>query len=163
MIKGDVSGAIFNIGFDILGFALPALNTARKAVKGGQSLGNVIKSSVFSGVGASVGYTDAADIAKNLNRGASAGYKDIKYVLEHGDEVLSRLRGHWRGYDVTKVYKDDDIVKGFHRAQSNSLWVPVVAVFKKGAWYAYNILTNTPFGPQLLQFGVVSAIAPAAK
>ncbi len=162
-IKGDVSGAIFNIGFDILGFALPALNTARKAVKGGQSLGNVIKSSVFSGVGASVGYTDAADIAKNLNRGASAGYKDIKYVLEHGDEVLSRLRGRWRSYDVTKVYKDDDIVKGFHRAQSNNLWVPVVAVFKKGAWYAYNILTNTPFGPQLLQFGVVSAIAPAAK
>ncbi|WP_404485210.1 hypothetical protein ABWL43_25620 [Pseudomonas sp. HT11] len=162
-IKGDVSGAIFNIGFDILGFALPALNTARKAVKGGQSLGNVIKSSVFSGVGASVGYTDAADIAKNLNRGASAGYKDIKYVLEHGDEVLSRLRGRWRSYDVTKVYKDDDIVKGFHRTQSNNLWVPVVAVFKKGAWYAYNILTNTPFGPQLLQFGVVSAIAPAAK
>ncbi len=162
-IKGDVSGAIFNIGFDILGFALPALNTARKAVKGGQSLGNIIKSSVFSGVGASVGYTDAADIAKNLNRGASAGYKDIKYVLEHGDEVLSRLRGRWRSYDVTKVYKDDDIVKGFHRAQSNNLWVPVVAVFKKGAWYAYNILTNTPFGPQLLQFGVVSAIAPAAK
>ncbi|WP_369302437.1 hypothetical protein [Pseudomonas sp. N2-5-1-1] len=162
-IKGDVSGAIFNIGFDILGFALPALNTARKAVKGGQSLGNVIKSSIFSGVGASVGYTDAADIAKNLNRGASAGYKDIKYVLEHGDEVLSRLRGRWRSYDVTKVYKDDDIVKGFHRMQSNNSLAPVVAVFKKGAWYAYNILTNTPFGPQLLQFGVVSAIAPAAK
>ncbi len=162
-IKGDVSGAIFNIGFDILGFALPALNTARKAVKGGQSLGNVIKSSVFSGVGASVGYTDAADIAKNLNRGASAGYKDIKCVLEHGDKVLSRLRGHCRSYDVTKVYKDGDIVKGFYRAQSNNLLVPVVAVFKKGGWYAYNILTNTPFGPQLLQFGVVSALAPAAK
>lgn len=162
-IKGDVSGAIFNIGFDILGFALPALNTARKAVKGGQSLGNIIKSSVFSGVGASVGYTDAADIAKNLNRGASAGYKDIKYVLEHGDKVLSRLRGHCRSYDVTKVYKDGDIVKGFYPAQGNNLWVPVVAVFKKGGWYAYNILTNTPFGPQLLQFGVVSALAPAAK
>lgn len=162
-IKGDVSGAIFNIGFDILGFALPALNTARKTVKGGQSLGNIIKSSVFSGVGASVGYTDAADIAKNLNRGASAGYKDIKYVLEHGDKVLSRLRGHCRSYDVTKVYKDGDIVKGFYPAQGNNLWVPVVAVFKKGGWYAYNILTNTPFGPQLLQFGVVSALAPAAK
>lgn len=162
-IKGDVSGAIFNIGFDILGFVLPALNTARKTVKGGQSLGNIIKSSVFSGVGASVGYTDAADIAKNLNRGASAGYKDIKYVLEHGDKVLSRLRGHCRSYDVTKVYKDGDIVKGFYPAQGNNLWVPVVAVFKKGGWYAYNILTNTPFGPQLLQFGVVSALAPAAK
>ena len=161
-IRGDVSGAIFNIGFDILGFVLPALNTARKTVKRGQALSNVIKSSVFAGVGASVGYTDAADIAKNLNRGASAGYKDIKYVLEHGDEVLSRLRGHSRSYDVTKVYRDDDVVKGFHRAQSNNLWVPVVAVFKKGAWYAYNTLTNTPFGPQLLQFGVVSALAPAA-
>ncbi|MGX5796282.1 hypothetical protein ACWHY4_21335 [Pseudomonas sp. E2-15] len=157
-IKGNVSGAVFNIGFDILGFILPGLNTARKAYRAGKSAPHVIKSFVFAGVGASVGYTDAVDIAKNLNRGASAGYKDIKYLINHGDEVLSRLKGHYQRYDVTRVYKEGDIVKGFYRSETNNLFIPVVAVFKKSAWYSYSIITNAPFGPQLAQFGVVSAL-----
>ncbi|WP_146120401.1 hypothetical protein [Pseudomonas poae] len=160
-IKGNVSGAVLNLGFDMLGFFLPGLNAARKSLKAGQSVVNIIKASVFAGVGASVGYTDAANIVKNLNRGAGAGYKDLKYLIEHGDEVLSRLKGHYRTYEVTRVYKEGDIVKGFYRAEGGERLTPVVAVFKKGAWYAYNVLTSTPFGPQLAQFGIVSALGSA--
>lgn len=159
-IKGNVSGAIFNIGFDILGFILPGLSAARKSLKAGGSFVNVIKSSAFSGVGASVGYTDAVDIAKNLNRGANAGYKDIKYLIAHGEQVLSRLKGNYRTYDATKIYKEGDVVKGFYRAEDNS-WLATVAVFKRGAWYAYSVVTNVPFGPQLAQFGIVSSLQPA--
>ena len=162
-LKGNVSGAAFNIGFDILGFILPGLNAARKALRAGRSVPHVIKTFAFAGVGASVGYTDAADITKNLNRGASAGYKDIKYVVDHGDEILSRLKGHYPRYDVTRVYQEGDIVKGFYRAETTGLLTPVVGILKKGAWYAYSILTNTPFGPQLAQFAVVSALLATKK
>ena len=160
-INGNVGGALFNIGFDILGFIIPGLSAARKAVKAGKPLVNIIKSSVFAGIGASVGYTDAADIAKNLNRGAGAAYKDIKYLIDHGDEVLSRLKGNYRKYEVSRVYKEGDIVKGFYRAEDSNLIYSTVAVLKKGAWYAYSTLTNTPFGPQLAQFGVASALVNA--
>lgn len=160
-INGNVGGALFNIGFDILGFIIPGLSAARKAVKAGKPLVNIIKSSVFAGIGVSVGYTDAADIAKNLNRGTRAAYKDIKYLIDHGDEVLSRLKGSYRKYEVSRVYKEGDIVKGFYRAEDSNLIYSTVAVLKKGAWYAYSNLTNTPFGPQLAQFGVASALVNA--
>ncbi|MDY4302447.1 hypothetical protein SO486_20980 [Pseudomonas salmasensis] len=157
-IKGDVGGAVFNLGFDILGFVIPGANAARKAAKAGKGVLNIIKSGVVAGVGASVGYTDSVDIAKNLNKGARAGYKDVKYLTEHGHEVLSRLKGHYGSYDVTKVYKEGDVVKGFFHAAEDNVWRPVVAVFKKGGWYAYNLVSKTPFGVQLAQFGAVSSL-----
>lgn len=157
-INGDVGGALFNIGFDILGFVIPGANAARKAAKAGKSALNIIKSGVVAGVGASVGYTDSVNIAKNLNKGARAGYKDVKFLAEQGQDVLSRLRGHYGSYDVTKVYKEGDIVKGFFHATEEGVWRPTVAVLKKGAWYAYNVVTKTPFGVQLAQFGVVSSL-----
>lgn len=157
-IKGDIGGAVFNLGFDILGFVIPGANAARKATKAGKGVLNVIKSGVVAGIGASVGYTDSVDIAKNLNKGARAGYRDVKYLAEQGHDVLSRLRGHYGSYDVTKIYKEGDVVKGFFYAAENNVWQPAVAIFKKGAWYAYNVVTKTPFGVQLAQFGAVSSL-----
>ncbi|WP_156421674.1 hypothetical protein [Pseudomonas orientalis] len=157
-IKGDIGGAVFNLGFDILGFVIPGANAARKAAKAGKGALNIIKTGVVAGIGASVGYTDSVDIAKNLNKGARAGYKDVKYLAEHGHDVLSRLRGRYGSYDVTKTYKEGDIVKGFFHAAEDNVWRPAVAVFKNGAWYAYNIVTKTPFGVQLAQFGAVSSL-----
>ncbi|WP_124425125.1 hypothetical protein [Pseudomonas orientalis] len=157
-IKGDVGGAVFNLGFDILGFVIPGANAARKAAKAGKGVLNIIKNGVAAGIGASVGYTDSVDITKNLNKSARAGYKDVKYLAEHGHEVLSRLRGHYGSYDVTKIYKEGDVVKGFFHAAEDNVWQPAVAIFKKGAWYAYNVVTKTPFGVQLAQFGAVSSL-----
>ncbi|AZE86053.1 hypothetical protein C4J98_4678 [Pseudomonas orientalis] len=157
-IKGDVGGAVFNLGFDILGFVIPGANAARKAAKAGKGVLNIIKSGVVAGIGASVGYTESVDITKNLNKGARAGYKDVKYLAEQGHEVLSRLRGHYGSYDVTKIYKEGDVVKGFFHAAEDNVWQPAVAIFKKGAWYAYNVVTKTPFGVQLAQFGAVSSL-----
>lgn len=66
-IKGNTGGAAFNIGFDILGFVLPGLSAARKASKAGKGSINIIKSGVFSGVGASLGYTDTVNITPEFN------------------------------------------------------------------------------------------------
>ena len=157
-IKGNVAGAILNIGFDILGFFLPGISAARKTSKAGKGALNTIKSGVFAGIGASVGFTDSVNIVKNLNKGGARGYKDINQLAGKGDEVLSRLKGNYRRYDLSVSYKEGDIVKGFARYDDGGLWDPVVATFKKGSWYAYNTLTKTPCGPQILQFGVVSAM-----
>ena len=156
--KGDIKGAAFNIGFDILGFALPAANAGRKASKAGKGLLTILKRGVFAGVGASVGYTDSADIAKNLNKGARAGYRDINYLVSNSDEVLSKLRGYYKNFDASKIYKDGDIVKGFFKSAEDNVWRPTVAVLRNGGWYAYNVITKTPFGVQAAQFGVVTAL-----
>ncbi|KAF2409710.1 hypothetical protein ACMSI6_08540 [Pseudomonas antarctica] len=158
-ISGSVGGAIFNIGFDLFGFFLPGLNAARKAFKAGRGPLNIIKSGVFAGVGASVGYTDTVDIARNVNKGSRAGYKDINYLATQAKALLSRLKGNYRRYDVTKIYREGDIVKGFLRSAEDNVWRPTVAIFKKGGWYAYNVITKTPFGLQAAQFGAVMGVA----
>jgi hypothetical protein len=158
-INGNVAGAIFNIGFDILGFFLPGIGAARKASKAGKGALNVIKSGALAGIGASVGFTDSVDIVKNLNKGGARGYKDINKLAGKGDEILSRLKGNYRRYEPSVNYKEGDIVRGFARYDDGGLWDPVVAILKKGSWYAYNTLTKTPYGPQILQFGVLSALA----
>jgi hypothetical protein len=158
-INGNVAGAIFNIGFDILGFFLPGIGAARKASKAGKGALNIIKSGALAGIGASVGFTDSVDIVKNLNKGGARGYKDINKLAGKGDEMLSRLKGNYRRYEPSVNYKEGDIVRGFARYDDGGLWDPVVAILKKGSWYAYNTLTKTPYGPQILQFGVLSALA----
>lgn len=161
-IQGNVAGAIFNIGFDILGFFLPGIGAARKASKTGKGALNVIKTGALAGIGASVGFTDSVNVVKNLNKGGARGYKDINKLAGKGDEMLSRLKGHYRSYELSVKYKEGDIVKGFSRYDDGGGWDPVIAILKKGSWYAYNTLTKTPFGPQLLQFGVVSALAKSS-
>lgn len=157
-INGNVAGAIFNIGFDILGFLLPGVGAANKALKGGKSIGTALARSFFAGVGASVGITDAINLPKNIKRGIRTVIKDGKKIYQHADEVLPRLRGNYKKYDVTKTYKDGDIVKGVGRVDTGGVAEPVVAIFHKGGWYAYSSITNTPFGPQLLQFGALSSM-----
>ncbi|MGU3308516.1 hypothetical protein ACLBW8_19905 [Pseudomonas sp. M5A4_2d] len=162
-ITGNVAGAVFNIGFDILGFFLPGASAANKAMKLGTSAGKVLKRSFFAGLGVSVGVTDVINLPRNIKRGVVAVGKDIKKAYKHADEVLPRIKGNYRSYEVTSAYKDGDIVKGFYQVESDGVRRPIVAVLKKGAWYAYNSLMNTPFGPQLAQFGVLSALAPSNK
>ncbi|WP_237498825.1 hypothetical protein, partial [Pseudomonas edaphica] len=103
------------------------------------------------------------DLPKNFKRGIVALGKDLKTVRKHSDEVLARLKGNYRFYEVTGSYKEGDIVKGFYQVESDGVSRPVVALFKKGAWYAYSTVTNTPFGPQLAQFGVLNALTPSDK
>jgi hypothetical protein len=157
-IKGNVAGALFNIGFDIFGFILPGAGAAHKAFKAGKGVLNVIKAAVFSGIGNSFGVTDTANIFKNIGAGVKVGFKGLKYVVSNGPDILSRMKGSYRGYKVGGVYKEGDIVKGFYRSPVDNLLHPVVATFKKGGWYAYNTITKTPFGSQILQFEILDAV-----
>jgi hypothetical protein len=162
-IKGNVAGAVFNIGFDILGFLIPGFSAAKKAATAGKPLGKILKRSLLAGVGSSIGVTDAMELPKNVYRGLGAIGKDAKKLYKHADEILPRLKGNYRSYDVTKTYKEGDIVKGVHQVDSDGVRVPVIAIFTKGGWYAYSTVVNTPFGPQLAQFGILSATLPKPK
>lgn len=155
-IDGNVGGAVFNIGFDLLGFIVPGISAARGASKAGKPLLNMIKTGFFAGIGASTGFTESVHITKNLNKGARTGYRNINHLADKGQALLSRLVGNYGTYDVNKVYREGDIVKGFFRSAEDNLIRPVVAVFKQGGWYAYNVITKTPFGVQAAQFGILS-------
>lgn len=157
-INGNVAGAIFNIGFDILGFLLPGAAAGSKALKAGKSLGNALRRSFFAGVGASIGVTDVLDLPKNIKRGIVTGARDIRTLRRQADEVGPRLKGNYQSYDVTRHYNDGDIVKGASLLETDGVLTPVVAIFKKGRWYSYSFITRTPFGPQLVQFGSLSVL-----
>ncbi len=156
-INGNVSGAIFDIGFDALGFIIPGAIAGRKAYKAGRGGFNIIKSGLIAGAGESVGIIDVHNITKNLNKAANAGYKDIQFLTKNVDDVLSRLKGNHRHYSPSQTYKENDIVKGFSLSEADALWRPTVAILKKGSWYAYNTVTKVPYGVQLLQFGALDA------
>lgn len=162
-IKGNVAGSVFNLGFDLLGFFLPGARAASRAAKLGKSTGKILKSSFFAGLGASTGVTDTIELPKNLKRGAVALGPDARSLQKHADEVLPRLKGNYGSYEVTRTYKEGDIVKGFYQIESDGVYKPIVAILKKGGWYAYSSVTNTPFGPQLVQFGTLSALQSSNK
>lgn len=162
-INGNVAGAVFNIGFDILGFLLPGASAANRALKLGKSTGKVLARSFFAGLGASVGVTDIIELPKNIKRGIVALGKDARKLYKHTDEILPRLKGNYRAYDVSKAYKDGEIVKGAYKTAPDGVSVPVVAMFQKGAWYAFDTVTKTPFGPQLAQFGLLDMISTKAS
>lgn len=153
-INGNVSGAFFEIGFDLLGFIIPGALAARKGFRGGKSTLQIIRNGLLAGAGESLGTTDIHNITKNLNKAAAAGYKDVKYLTRAGEDLLSRLKGHFGHYNASKIYKENDITKGFHLSAVDHRWHPTVAIFKKGSWYAYNTATKFPYGIQLAQFGI---------
>lgn len=156
-IKGDVSGAIFDIGFDALGFIIPGVIAGRKAYKAGRGGFNIIKSGLIAGAGESIGIVDVRNITKNLNKAANAGYKDIQFLTKNANDVLSRLKGNYAHYNVSQTYTENAIAKGFFLSEADALWHPTVAILKKGSWYAYNTVTKVPYGVQLGQFGLLGA------
>lgn len=157
-IKGDVGGAAFEIGFDALGFVLPFFGAARKAYKGGRSTFNIIKSGVFAGAGASLGISDAADLPKNSKKVIQAITEDANYLMGKADEALLIFGGGQEVFNVAKKYKENDVVKGFYRTHIEGEVHPSLAIFSRGSWYAYNVLTKTPFGPQIVLYGTAEAV-----
>lgn len=156
-IEGKVGSAVFNIAFDAFGFLIPGMLAGRRAYKSGKTLLRSVVSGVTAGTSASFGITDSVDLPKNLNKGLLAISRDRKYVADGAKGLLSRLRGAYGTYDVAKFYKEGDIAKGLVRG-GDGIIRPVLAMFTKGVWYPYNILTKTPFGIQIAQFGVMNSI-----
>lgn len=156
-IEGKVGSAIINITFDAFGFLVPGVLAGRRAYKSGKTLLRSAAYGVTAGTSVSFGVTDLVDVPKNLNKGMLAISRDRKYVADGAKGLLSRLRGTYGAYDVAKFYKEGDIAKGLVRGSDGKIR-PVLAMFTKGAWYPYNILTKTPFGIQIAQFGVMSSI-----
>lgn len=157
-INGNVSGAVFDLGFDALGFLIPGSKGVHAAFKSGRGVLKAIGKGVVKGIISSVGVDDLIDAPKNISKG-------LKVVERAGDKVLSSVQKVLplgiKSFDAHKVYKHKDVVSDFYYKLGgrSERMGPVTAIFLSGSWYAYNALTKTPHGVQLTQYAIIQAVA----
>jgi hypothetical protein len=158
-INGNAAGAVFEFGFDAFGFLLPGGKGVMRGLKAGHGVLKSIAKGVFKGLGASFGYGDFFDGSKNFKKGLNVLGRGTRKVHSSGRKLLG---AGIRSFDENKVYKHRDVVSNFYYKQfgNPAKMGPVTAIFLHGAWYAYNIVTKTPAGVQMVQYGVVQAIKP---
>ena len=144
---GDIGAGIVDLTFDAFGFMV-GLGAAAKAVKGVQAgvsslntLGRLTK--VFGRTAMSMlNPLDAlASLAalplKGLQKGAVGGYK--------------LLAGSTDSYDLLKAGKNVD-ASSYGTFKFDSGFIEGPAVLKQDKWYAYNPITQQPYGPPLKDF-----------
>lgn len=156
-INGDVTGAVFDLGFDAFGFLIPGLNAAKKTLKGGGSIFKAIGSGAFKGVSSSLSFDDILKAPKHLGDGLKALRRESNNGASIGELAWSRIN---KNYDPKRVYKQNDVVSNFYQKHvgGDGDMNPVTAIFLNGGWYAYNVVTKTPHGVQLAQYAVVGAL-----
>ena len=157
-INGNVAGAVFDLGFDALGFLVPGSKGVHAAFKSGRGVLKAIGKGVVKGIISSVGVDDLLDAPRNISKG-------LKVAGRVGDKVLSSVQKVLplgiKSFDAHKVYKHKDVVSDFYYKLGgrSERMGPVTAIFLSGGWYAYNALTKTPHGVQLAQYGIIEAVA----
>lgn len=157
-IKGNVAGAIFDLGFDALGFLIPGAKGFATALKSGRGALKAISSGFVKGLSSSLGVDDVFKAPKNIGDGLSEAGRLGGNLLS---KVQSGLSIGIKNHDAQKLYKHKDVVSDFYykRLGRSEKMGPVTAIFLHGAWYIYNLVTKTPYGIQLTQYGVVQAVA----
>ncbi|MFL1390878.1 hypothetical protein ACI77F_24745 [Pseudomonas tritici] len=144
---GDIGAGIVDLAFDAFGFMV-GLGAAAKAAKGVQAgvsslntLGRLTK--VFGRTAMStLNPLDAfANLAalplKGLQKGAVGGYK--------------LLAGSTDSYDLLKAGKNVD-ASSYGTFKFDNGFIEGPAVLKQDKWYAYNPITQQPYGPPLKDF-----------
>ncbi|MGX5796284.1 hypothetical protein ACWHY4_21345 [Pseudomonas sp. E2-15] len=157
VIKGNVSGAVLDLGFDIFGFLIPGAGQARKALKAGRGLLKALASGAVKGVASSFSFDDVLSAPKNARTGIKAAGRELINLASTLPGVFSRTV---RDFDARTVYKHNDVVRNFyHKVTGHSGDVkPITAIFLNGGWYGYNLITKTPYGLQLVQDSLVDAV-----
>lgn len=156
-INGDVAGAAFDLGFDALGFFLPSFGAGKKALKGGRGWLRAVGSGLAKGTAASFSLDDLFASPKNIKNGLNALSKNLDDVISLGGKRTARAGNV---FDPKKKYVHGDVVRDFYQKRVGDVdaMTPVSAIFLRGGWYAYNVLTKTPSGIQMAQYGVVHAV-----
>ncbi|ONH41062.1 hypothetical protein BLL37_27615 [Pseudomonas azotoformans] len=153
-INGRPAEGFFNLVLDVFGFFIPGLKGGVQGVKQGVRAGlgttlNFIKGFGKAGVKALNPLAGIYDVGRGVFKLGKAGFKKI-----------SRLGGRGRSFDLPQPGNKDGIAEGLYRPLgANSDAVPVVAVERNGKWYAFDPVTQTPYGAPLKDFVQSSASA----
>ncbi|MGA9703522.1 hypothetical protein [Pseudomonas sp.] len=155
-MKGDVSGAVLELGFDAVGFLLPGGKALGTAVRTGRGALKAIGGGVVKGINGSLGLNDFFKLGNNISTGFNTAGKLGNSVLY---AVQKRVPLGIKAFDPKKVYRHKDVVSDFYYkvVGSSTPMGPVAAIFLNGGWYAYNFVTKVPQGVQLVQYAMAEA------
>ncbi|WP_231422555.1 hypothetical protein [Pseudomonas sp. Leaf59] len=155
-IDGNASEAVLELGMDIFGFLIPTAGHVRKSLKAGRGLIKSAASGAVKGIASSFSIDDFLEAPKNIRSGLNALQKETRNL---GALVPQRLSKSVKNVDSRKTYQHNDIVRNFHRRVTGKAEdiKPATAIFLNGGWYAYNVITKTPYGVQLTQDALVGA------
>lgn len=157
-INGRPAEGFFNLVLDVFGFFIPGLKSGVQGVKQGVKTGvgatlSFIKGFGKAGVKALNPLAGIYDVGRGVFKLGKAGFKKI-----------SRIGGRGGSFDLPQVGNKDGIAQGVYRPLgANSDAVPVIAVERNGKWYAFDPVTQTPYGAPLKGFARHSPSAFAGQ
>lgn len=146
-INGRPAEGFFNLVLDLFGFFIPGLKGGLQGVKHGVRAGlgttlNFIKGFGKAGVKALNPLADIYDVGRGVFKLGKAGFKKV-----------SRLGGRGGSFDLPQVGNNHGIAEGLYRPLgANGDAVNVIAVERNGKWYAFDPVTQTPYGAPLKGF-----------
>ncbi len=151
--SGDIAGGIFDLAFDIFGFAV-GVGSAAKALKiaatAASALSKVLKVGKVIGR-AALGALNPLDGIDDLGRGLlnlgrktiNTSYQGVKY-----------LRGSYRNVNLLELAKKPDIAEGSYKTANRTSHSKTLAEWDNTTqhWYAYDPLTQQAYGKPLENF-----------
>ncbi|MGR3963729.1 hypothetical protein FW800_04540 [Pseudomonas sp. 910_23] len=153
--QGNYGEAVSDLAFDILGFltfgvgkAAQAGNAALKGVRTLSAGARAVKTAKLFGAMA----IDSLNVLGGLV-GAITGVGTVLHkIATKGLECVNMLKGATGSYDLLKAASKQEGIVATGTYKVTEQTVEGGAVFREGKWYAYDPITQKPYGAALVDF-----------
>ncbi|AZE55412.1 hypothetical protein C4K03_3257 [Pseudomonas synxantha] len=153
--RGNYGEAVFDLAFDVLGFlsfgVSKAAQAGNAALKGVQTLSagaKAAKAAKFFGAMA----IDSLNVLGGLVGGITGVGALLRKIATKGAECVNMLKGATGSYDLLKAASKQQGIVAIGTYKVTEQAVEGGAVFREGKWYAYDPITQKPYGAALIDF-----------
>ena len=153
--QGNYGEAVSDLAFDILGFltfgvgkAAQAGNAALKGVRTLSAGARAVKTAKLFGAMA----IDSLNVLGGLVGGITGVGTVLHKIATKGLECVNMLKGATGSYDLLKAASKQEGIVATGTYKVTEQTVEGGAVFREGKWYAYDPITQKPYGAALDDF-----------
>ncbi|UEH05941.1 hypothetical protein [Pseudomonas sp. HN8-3] len=153
--QGNYGEAVSDLAFDILGFltfgvgkAAQAGNAALKGVRTLSAGVRAVKTAKLFGAMA----IDSLNVLGGLVGGITGVGTVLHKIATKGLECVNMLKGATGSYDLLKAASKQEGIVATGTYKVTEQTVEGGAVFREGKWYAYDPITQKPYGAALVDF-----------
>lgn len=162
ILQGNYGEAVSDLAFDIFGFltfgAGKAAQAGNAGLKGARILSagaRAMKAAKFFGAMA----IDSLNVLGGLVGGITGIGALLHKIATKGAECVKMLRGATGSYDLLKAASKQQGIVATGTYKVTEQTVQGGAVFREGKWYAYDPITQNPYGAALVDFNPVTVAA----